>query len=208
MRLRWTAIGVFSVSLLILGASSLKAQTSAPGDQLAQRALKDYQDGNYIAAERDFREIAERDPSNFYAQFYLGQSLFEEHKFADAVGPFEKARALELGGKKLTLEQHRILVDQLVIAYGISADLKKVHTLLDEAIRQDPDYPLNYYNLACAYAEEGDKTKMLASLSTAFQQKDNVLKGEKMPDPRSDDSFQKYVHDDDFLKLMKQIGYN
>ena len=75
-------------------------------------------------------------------------------------------------------------------------------------IRLDPDYPLNYYNLACAFAGEGDKAKMLANLSTAFQHKDHVLKGERMPDPRSDDSFQKYVHDDDFVKLMKQIGYN
>ena len=63
-------------------------------------------------------------------------------------------------------------------------------------------------NLACAFAEEGDKPKMLANLSTAFQHKDHVLKGEQMPDPRSDDSFQKYIHDDDFIKLMKQIGYN
>jgi len=28
-----------------------------------------------------------------------------------------------------------------------------------------------------------------------------------MPDPRSDSSFQKYVRDDDFLKLMKEFGY-
>lgn len=97
---------------------------------------------------------------------------------------------------------------ELVIAYGESGNLKKVHALLDDAIRQDPDYPLNYYNLACAFAEEGDKAKMLANLSTAFQYKDHVLKGEQMPDPRTDDSFQKYVHDEDFVKLMKQLGYN
>jgi hypothetical protein len=95
-----------------------------------------------------------------------------------------------------------------VIAYGISGNLKKVHTLLEDAIRQDPDYPLNYYNWACAFAEEGDKDKMLTNLSTAFQHKEHVLKGEQMPDPRSDDSFQKYVHDDEFVKLMKQLGYN
>ena len=131
-----------------------------------------------------------------------------QKKYAESIAPFEKARELEVTGMRMNSDQHHILIDQLVIAYGISGNLKKVHGLLDEAIRQDPDYPLNYYNLACAYAGEGDKPKMLANLTLAFQYKDHVLKGEQMPDPRTDDSFQHYIHDPDFLKLMKQIGYN
>ena len=86
-------------------------------------------------------------------------------------------------------------------------DLKKAHALLDDAIKQDPDYPLNYYNLACAFAEDGDKAKLLTNLSLAFQYKKNVLSGEQMPDPRSDSSFQKYVRDPDFVKLMTDLGY-
>jgi predicted Zn-dependent protease len=93
------------------------------------------------------------------------------------------------------------------MAYGISGDLKKARALLDDAIRQDPEYPLNYYNLACAFAEEGDKGKVLANLSLAFKRKEHALKGEQMPDPRSDSSFQKYVRDEDFVKLMAKLGY-
>jgi predicted Zn-dependent protease len=191
-----------------LVAAVCSGQSTGQQSSLADRALQEYKSGQYAAAERDCREIIKQNPSNILAQIYLGQSLFKQQKFADAVGPFEKARELEVSGLKLNSDQHRILVDQLVIAYGESGNLKKVRALLDDAIRKDPDYPLNYYNLACAFAEEGDKAKMLASLSTAFQHKDHVLKGEQMPDPRSDDSFQKYVHDDDFVKLMKQLGYN
>ncbi len=199
-----SAIGicVLSVATVCLGQST-DQQASA-----ADRAVQEYKAGQYAAAERDCRAIVKQNPSNILAQIYLGQSLFKQQKFADAVGPFENARELEAGGIKLNSEQHRILVDQLVMAYGISGNLKKAHSLFDEAIRQDPDYPVNYYNLACAFAEEGDKAKMLANLSKAFQHKDHVLKGEQMPDPRSDDSFQKYVHDGDFVKLMKQLGYN
>ena len=62
--------------------------------------------------------------------------------------------------------------------------MKQAHTLLDEAIKQDPEYPLNYYNLACAYAEEGNKTGALTNLSLAFERKEHMLKGEKMRDPR------------------------
>ncbi len=181
-----TAIGICVLSM----AAICSGQSSDRQDSVADRALQEYKSGQYAAAERDCREIIKQNPSNILAQIYLGQSLYMQKKYAQSV------------------DQHRILVDQLVIAYGISGNLKKAHSLLDDAIRQDPDYPLNYYNLACAFAEEGDKAKMLANLSMAFQRKDHVLKGEQMPDPRTDDSFQKYVHDDDFVKLMKRLGYN
>jgi tetratricopeptide (TPR) repeat protein len=94
------------------------------------------------------------------------------------------------------------------MSYGIIGELKKAHALLDEAIGKDPDYPLNYYNLACAYAEEGDKARALADLQLAFDRKANILQGEQMPDPRADSSFQKYLRDTDFVGLMKKLGLN
>ena len=93
------------------------------------------------------------------------------------------------------------------MAYGISGSLEKARALVERAIREDPDYPINYYNLACVSAEEGDKGKMLTNITLAFQRKANVLNGEHMPDPRTDSSFQKYVRDDDFIRLMKKLGY-
>jgi predicted Zn-dependent protease len=192
------------VALLIVGA--IHAQT-APSAGLPERALQEFREGKFSEAERDFREITKSDPSNIYAQFYLGQTFFKEEKYANAVEPFERARTLEKSTKALSSDQRRIVTDQLVMAYAISGQLKKAHALLDDAIPQDPEYPLNYYNLACAFAEEGNKAKMLANLDLAFQHKNRVLKGEQMPDPRSDSSFQKYVQDEDFVKLMKKIGF-
>lgn len=89
----------------------------------------------------------------------------------------------------------------------MKGDLAKVRSLLKDAIHQDPEYPVNYYNLACAFAEQGDKAEMLANLSLAFEYKDHVLHGEHMPNPRSDSSFQKYLEDTDFIDLMKRLGY-
>lgn len=199
--------GVQGLICFLSVASCLGQRKPLPESAYA-RGLREYQIGQFVPAEKDFRKVIKADPFDIFSEFYLGQSLFMQKKYAESIGPYEKARELEASSKKLSSDQHRILVDQLVIAYGISGNLKKVHVLLEDATRQDPDYPLNYYNLACAFAEEGNKAKMLANLSTAFQHKDHVLKGEQMPDPRSDDSFQKYAHDDDFLKLMKQLGYN
>ena len=60
------------------------------------------------------------------------------------------------------------------MSYGIGGQLKKAHVLLDEAIGKDPEYPLNFYNRACAFAEEGDKAKALANLDLAFQQENSA----------------------------------
>jgi tetratricopeptide (TPR) repeat protein len=196
-----------TVILVFLGVSCW-AQAPDSNQKLAQQAQKEYAAGKFADAERGFAELTRRDPSNIVAQIYLGQALFRQEKYPASVAPYEKARELEKNGSKLSLDQHRILVDQLAMAYGISGNLKKARALLEDAIHQDPEYPLNYYNLACTYADEGDKEKVLANLSLSFQHKDHVLKGEHMPDPRSDSSFQKYVRDEDFIKLMKKLGYD
>jgi predicted Zn-dependent protease len=205
--MRFRSLPMFvACSLFMFGGPSL-AQHSTTRDKLAEQAQDEYRAKNLVAAERDFRELTVRHPSNIYMQIYLGQTLFEQQKFADSLRPFERALDLERSGNKLTSNQHRILLDQLVIAYGISGNLKKARGLLEDAIRRDPEYPLNYYNLSCVFAGEGDKGNALANLSLAFERKGNVLKGEKMPDPRTDSSFQKYIQDDDFIELMKKLGY-
>ena len=199
---------VSTVSLVALfGGDLCFAQGSQSKEKLMEQARQEYIAGKYADAERDLRELVKRDPADINAQAYLGHALFRQEKYTDAVVPYEKARELEASGRKLSSDQHRVLIDQLAMAYGISGDLKKTRALLESAIRDDPEYPLNYYNLACAYAEEGDKGKALTNLSLAFQHKEHVLKGEQMPDPRTDSSFQKYVRDEDFIKQMAKLGY-
>lgn len=135
------------------------AQVAESNEKLAEQARRECTGGNFADAERDFRELAKLDPSNVEDQVYLGQSLFRQEKYIESVLPYEKARELEKRGSKLTSDQHRILVDQLAMAYGISSNPKKALALLERAIRDDPEYPLNYYNLACVYAEEGTRTR-------------------------------------------------
>jgi predicted Zn-dependent protease len=182
------------------------AQDARKLGELQDRAVKEFQNGDWPAAERDFREIVRHDPSNIFASMYLGQTLFRKERYAEAATVFQKTKDLEKSGKQLNITQDRILTDQLVMSYGITGDMKKAHSLLDEAIEKDQEYPMNYYNRACAFAEEGDKAKALANLDLAFQRRANVLKGEQMPDPRADSSFQKYIRDSEFVNLMKKLG--
>jgi len=191
--------------LLILATVSF-GQNPGKSEDTGERAVQEFRNNDWPAAERDFREVVKRDPSNVFANMYLGQTLFRQEKYPEAAMYFQKTRDLQKSGKQLNTTQDRILTDQLVMSYGITGEMRKAHALLDEAIGKDPEYPLNYYNRACAFAEEGDKPKALANLDQAFQRKANVLKGEQMPDPRADSSFQKYVRDPDFVSLMKKLG--
>lgn len=115
------------VALLSVIPSS--AQSHEPDEKQLEQGRHEYSVGRFGDAERDFREITKRDPSNVYAQVYFGQALFRQKKYAEAVAPYEKARALEANGSRLSTDQHRILIDQLVMAYGVSGDLKKARAM-------------------------------------------------------------------------------
>lgn len=193
--------------LLLIVDGVCAAQGALSQAELTKRASREFAGEHYAEAERDFRELTRADPSNLESYAYLGHALFRQKKYEAAIAPYEKALDLEKRGKALPQKDHRILIDQLVMSYGMDGQLQKVHAVLDPAIQQDPEYPLNYYNLACAYAEDGDKPKVLANLQRAFDRKANILNGEQMPDPRADSSFQKYVGDADFVSLMKKLGY-
>lgn len=201
---RWSSnlLGVI-LGLMVLTGITASAQSSET--DAVQESVRLYNSGKWAESERGFASIVREHPDNIAAQMYLGQTLFHEEKYAAAVVPYEKVRSLEKSGMKLTLVQHRILVDQLAMAYGISGRTADSKSLLQEGVRNDPDYPLNYYNLACVAADENDKPAVLKNLTLAFQHRAQVLPGEQMPDPASDPSFQKYAHDADFRSLVSQL---
>ena len=78
------------------------------------------------------------------------------------------------------------------MAYGMSGDLQKARSIFEKAIAEDPEYPLYCYNLACADAEEKDLAGAQKHLREAFDRKANIIAGEEMPDPTTDDSFLPY----------------
>jgi predicted Zn-dependent protease len=198
---------VMSVCCLVAIGSHSFGQEAKAKSEFAERARREFLDRNYAKAELDFRELTRIDPSNIYTHMFLGQSLFSQGKYAEAVGPYEEVRELEAKRKVFSVNQKRVLTDQLSMSYGMSGQIEKARTLLEAAARQDPEYPLNYYNLACTFAETGNRDQMLANLALAFQHRKNMLKGEQLPDPRSDPSFQKYVQDAEFIKLTKGVGF-
>ena len=99
----------------------------------------------------------------------------------------------------------RVTTDEAGMAYGMSGDIPKARAIFQAALAKDPDYPLYYYNLACADAEEKKLADARVHLQQAFDHKANVIPGETMPDPTKDGSFLPYQHDNDFWNFVKSL---
>jgi tetratricopeptide (TPR) repeat protein len=99
----------------------------------------------------------------------------------------------------------RVAIDEAGISYGISGDLAKSRAIFQKAIVEDPDYPLYYYNLACADAAEKNLIGARKHLQEAFARKANVIPGESMPDPTTDDSFLPYRDDKEFWTFLEGL---
>jgi len=135
--------------------------------------------------------------------FRFASALFKgAHGLA---APYYKSALDALPDDLKSLAPRRIIIDQLVMSLGMSGDLKNSRAVAEIAITKDPDYPLNYYNLACADAEEGKAGDAKLHLQKAFDRRANVISGEKLPDPSKDDSILKLKNDKTFWTFVMTL---
>lgn len=134
-----------------------------------------------------------------------GGALFLKGEYAKALKPYERALALERQHRQLGRTAWRILVDNLSIAYGVGGAIAESRQVLEYGITLDPDYPMFYYNLACGYAEEENASSAIHFLQLAFARRANVIATETMPDPWTDDSFQRFMRNADFTSELAKI---
>jgi hypothetical protein len=144
--------------------------------------------------------------------FLYAQILYQAQMYKAAAPVYETALAKlkENPGAAAKLMSDpktatRVLTDQAGMAYGMSGEIQKARSLFEKAIIEDPDYPLYYYNLACADAEEKNLPGARNHLQQAFARKANVISGESMPDPTKDDSFLPYRGNKEFWKLLESL---
>ncbi len=135
--------------------------------------------------------------------FRLANNLFKPSPASAA--PYYKSALDALPDGAETLTPRRIITDQLVMSLGMAGDLKNSRAVAELAAKSDPDYPLNYYNLACADAEAGNAADAKAHLQQAFDRRANVLKGESLPDPTKDDSLLKLKKNKDFWTFVESL---
>jgi tetratricopeptide (TPR) repeat protein len=152
------------------------------------------------------QEQSERRPNPETLEYLRqGSAFYLDHDFKRAIPPYQKA--LDLEKEKPTLDKTlwRVLVDNLGMAYGISGDLKKAKATFEYGLSKDPKYPMFHYNMACTYGEMNDPDKAIVYLKQAFEYKENMIKGELIPDPWTDSSFQRFMSNDNFVNALKEI---
>jgi tetratricopeptide (TPR) repeat protein len=135
--------------------------------------------------------------------FRLASILFKNEPGLAA--PYYKSALDALPDNPKYLTRRRTIIDQLIMSLGMSGDLKNSRAVAAIAIAKDPDYPLNYYNLACADAEQGKAEDAKLHLQQAFDRRANVISGEKMPDPMKDDSILKLRNDKAFWAFVMTL---
>ena len=136
--------------------------------------------------------------------FMYGQILYRDGMYKEAAPILEQSLTkLSDGENQETMR--RVATDQAGMAYGISGDTTKARKIFESAITRDPDYPMYYYNLACADAQEKKLADARVHLQQAFARKGNMLPGEVFPDPSKDDSFLPYHNDRDFWRFVEGL---
>ena len=136
--------------------------------------------------------------------FVYAQILYQNQQYQAAAPVFEQSLT-KLADAVEQVKWRRIVTDQAGMAYGMAGNIPKARALFDAAIAKDPDYPMYYYNLACADAEEKKLADARAHLQQAFARKANVIQGEAMPDPTKDDSFLPYRDDKEFWTFVESL---
>jgi tetratricopeptide (TPR) repeat protein len=141
----------------------------------------------------------------FQDAFDYANVEYAKHQYAGAAAAYRAALTM-VSQSEDPVKFRRVVTDQLAMSLGISGDLKGSRDVNEAAIAKDPEYPLYYYNLACADAEAGDPGAARTHLQQAFDRRAHLLKGEPFPDPTEDDSLQKLRKDEAFWSLARQLS--
>ena len=134
-----------------------------------------------------------------------GSKYYINGDYDKAIPPYQKALDLEKKERKLERKFWIVLVDNLGIAYGITGDIKSSMAVFEYGIKQEPTYPLFYYNMACGYGELDDEDNAIKWLRPAFKYRANMLEGERFPNPETDSSFEKFRDSEKFKKAIKEM---
>jgi hypothetical protein len=139
----------------------------------------------------------------FYAQI-----LVQQHEYQAAAPIFEKSlTVVPSDGAPFPSARvaRRVMRDQAGMSYGIAGDLANARRVFEEGTAKDPDYPMYYYNLACADASENKLAEAKIHLQQAFKRKANMNPGESLPDPAQDEAFLPHKNDQEFWSFLERL---
>ena len=138
-----------------------QANDTSPPARYA-RAIASYRFANSTGALGQIDALIQANPQNPYFHELKGQALLEGGKPAEAVAPLR--RAVQLAPNPALIQ---IMLAQALIASNAHGE--EAVTLLETALRREPESPEAYAQLAMAYGRKGDLAHAdLSSAQAAF----------------------------------------
>ena len=134
-----------------------------------------------------------------------GDLFYWQKKYSKAISYYQQALILENNNRTMPKAFWLVLVDRLGMSYGFFGNMEKAKEIYNDAILKEPEYPMFYYNLACAYAETNNLDEAMMNLNLAYKYRENMLFGKKLPDPRTDSSFKRYIGSEPFESALKKL---
>ena len=119
----------------------------------------------------------------------------------DAAAMYENQLAKKKKDGTLDQDEFRRLTERRGISYAMGGDLATARRVFEDAIVQDPAYPMHYYDLACTFGEMGNLEKSLEQLRLAYLHKGEM----EIPDPLKDSSFRKFADNDKFVQAVREM---
>ena len=139
-----TIMFLFSVSSVIYAEDTQKTENKAERTEV-RRGNKEYKSNNYVGSEINYRKALDSNPSSQTATYNLGNSLYKQGKYSDAIKEYEKTVLSETDEKKLSEAWHN-----LGNSYFMEKNLAKSIDSYKNCLRINPKDEDARYNLRMA----------------------------------------------------------
>src|SRR5439155_23473944 len=134
-----------------------------------------------------------------------GSAVYLKRDYKQAIHLYSKALELEKREPPLDKSIWRVLVDNLGMSYGISGDNKKAKEIFEYGVSKDANYPLFYYNLACAHVVLNDLDNAIKNLKVAFHYETNMMPGELFQNFALDAFFSRFLTNEMFRQILLEF---
>ena len=153
--------------------------------------------------------VAEFHPNLTYQplspDFYIVATLLFKRAPEQAL-PYYEASLESMPQGAVYQAPRRVVTDQLVMSLSRTKDWKAAKAVAQKAIAADPEYPINYYNLACADAETGDVGRRPVATSTGVRSaSEPAERTSALPDPTQDPSLLKLKANQGFWSFVQAL---
>ena len=156
---------LFSISSVSYAEDSQKTENKAERTEV-RRGNKEYNSNNYVGSEINYRKALDANPSSQTATYNLGNSLYKQGKYSDAIKEYEKAVVSESDEKKLSEIWHN-----LGNSYFMEKNLAKSIDAYKNCLRINPKDEDARYNLRMA--------QLMLQQQQQEQQQDNKQEQQK-----------------------------